>query len=156
MSDEAEKSYIEKRQDERVVAKLEITFQRLTEDEARADMQSGKYRDVFAGGNLNEGDVAEEDSMKAFTENISISGLKLIGDLQLVGGEPLTEGMALRVAIQVPEAPQTIAAIARVVWTAPAGEGRHTAGLFFEAINKSDVDKVSRFLVLHKKAQMGR
>jgi hypothetical protein len=156
--DKSEKSVLEKRQDERVVAKLNVRFTRLSEEELRKDLEGGAYRDVFSSANLGDDDgSAADDTSKAFTANVSVSGLKLIGDLRLTGGEPLTEGMALRVGIEFAEASQVVTAIARVIWSTPADQaGKFTAGLFFEGINKADVDKMARFVILQKRAQMGR
>ena len=44
-----------------------------------------------------------------------------------------------------------------VVWIGPSPEppGALQAGLFFKGIHKQDVEKVTRFMVLQKRAQHG-
>jgi len=147
-------AFLEKRDAERVAARLQIKFNQVDKKEADKILNSGDFADVFSSGDL--GGSVEKDGVKdAFTENISISGLKLIGDLRLVGGKALNEGSYLLVEIQVPDAPMPVRTLAQVIWS-DADDSDPVifhAGLFFVGINKQDVMKVARFLVLQRRAK---
>jgi hypothetical protein len=152
-------AFLEKRDAERVSARLKIKFTPVEKSEATRILNQGDLSDVFAAAHVNQpetGTPAEQAHKDAFTENISISGMKLSGDLRLVGGKALNEGTYLLVEIQVPDAPMPVHALATVIWS----DADHSttpvsfhAGLFFVAINKQDVMKVARFLVLQRKAR---
>ena len=149
-------AYLEKRDAERVSARLQIKFQQIDKKEADRILGNGDFTDVFSSANL-DGEVTEDGLKDAFTENISISGLKLTGDMRLVGGKALNEGAFLLLEIQVPDAPMPVRALANVIWSAADDSDPVVfhAGLFFVGINKQDVMKVARFLVLQRRAKQG-
>ena len=151
-------AFLEKRDAERISARLSIKFTQVDKAEAARILNTGGYSEVFSTAHLNEagtGTPAEQAHQDAFTENISISGLKLTGDLRLVGGKALNEGAYLLVEIQVPDAPMPVHTLATVVWSDADNSDPVVfhAGLFFVGINKQDVMKVARFLVLQRKAR---
>jgi hypothetical protein len=148
------KAWLEKRDSERVAAKLDISFKLIGREEAEAQMEGGGFGDVFSAEDLKS-ESPSDDPHDAFTENISISGLKLTGDMRLVGGKPLKEGDYLFVELKVPEAPMPVRTLATVIWC-EADKSKPPlfhAGLFFVAINRQDVAKVARFLVLQRRAK---
>jgi hypothetical protein len=147
-------AFLEKRDAERVSAKLQIKFQEIAKEEAERVLTTGDFTDIFVSSHLG-GEVEEEGLKDALTENVSISGLNLIGDIRLVGGKALGEGAFLVVEIQVPDAPIPVRTLAMVMWS----EADHSdpvvfrAGLFFVGINRQDVMKMARFVVLQRRAK---
>jgi hypothetical protein len=156
MSDEQGKGGLERRVSERVDCALGVSWKHLPKAEADRLLQSGAFTDIFMLTDLQDTSSSVMLESKAYTENLSISGVKLVGDLRLSTGEALQDGWELLVELQVPGAPIPVRALAIVVWIAPAqADGRMSAGLFFKAIHKQDVERVTRYLVLQKRAQHG-
>lgn len=147
-------AFLEKRDSERVLARLKIRFRVIERKEADKYLAAGDYTEIFSSSNL-DGEVDGEGLADAITENISISGLKLVGDLRLHGSKELKEGNYLLVGVELPEVPIPVHALATVIWSEPHAEDKalYTAGLFFVAINKADVMRVARFLVLQRRAK---
>jgi hypothetical protein len=143
MSDEKGQSGMERRVAERVELEVEVRWTRL--DQARADqlLTKGGYSEIFAFTDLQ--DIATEEGLErqAYTQNLSVTGLKLVGDLRLKDGAALKEGWELLVEIQTTE-PEPIRALAVVVWVSPPGSTPRQAGLFFKAINKEDIARVTQ------------
>jgi hypothetical protein len=149
-------AFLEKREAERISARLAIRFTVLDKQEADRILNNGDFSDVFSADNLGvETDKEKEGVKGAFTENISISGLQLTGDLRLVGGQSVAPGAYLQVEIQIPDAPMPVRTLATVIWSEGDKENPSTfhAGLFFVGINKVDVMKVARFLILQRRAK---
>jgi hypothetical protein len=146
---------LERRVAERVDCQLGVGWQHLTKEESDSLLLSGAFTDVFMLTDLQGAQSDKELESKAYTENLSISGVKLIGDLRLSTGETLQDGWELQVEIEVPGAPMPVRALAVVVWTSPSleGGGKLAAGLFFKAIHKKDVEQVTRYLILEKRAR---
>src|SRR5580658_6904157 len=90
-------AFLEKRDSERVLARLKIRFRVIERQEADKYLAAGDYTEIFSSSNLGE-EVDGEGLADAITENISISGLKLVGDLRLHGAKELKEGNYLLVA----------------------------------------------------------
>jgi hypothetical protein len=155
MSGEEGKGGLERRVAERIDVKLGVTWAHLAKDESDKMMVSGDYTDVFSIHDLHE--TVDEAAMerKAYTENLSVSGVRLVGDLRLSTGEVMQEGWELLVSLDIPNSPMPVRALALVVWVAPGENGLMSTGLFFKGINKSDVEKVTKLLILHKRAQHG-
>jgi len=158
MSENEMQANLEKRDDERIEATVKVKFHEIARDAADQALVSGDFTEVFASEGLsketaeNQPEGAPEGA--AFTENISISGLRLVGDLQLIGGKALAEGAYLTVEIQLPDAPIPVRTLATVIWSEVLqGEPKFKAGLFFVGINRHDVAKVARFLILQKRAK---
>lgn len=147
-------AFLEKRDAERISARLKIRFDIIDREVAENFLAGGDFTDVFASKDLS-GRVEEEGLKDAFSENISISGLKLTGDMRLVGGKALNDGTYLLVEIEIPDAPIPVRTLAMVVWSDADNSDPVVfhAGLFFVGINKQDVMKVARFLVLQRKAK---
>jgi hypothetical protein len=157
MSPEEGKGGLERRVAERVDCKLAVDWVRLDKSQADAAMTGGDYSELFSITDLGTHVSAAELESKAYTENLSVTGVKLVGDLRLNNGEALQEGWELMVQLHVPNAPLPVRALALVVWIGPSPEppGALQAGLFFKGIHKQDVEKVTRFMVLQKRAQHG-
>lgn len=147
---------MERRVDERVETKLQVRYEALTREASDALLTSGAFSEVFSVEHL-QAPLPTDESKHAWTENISVSGLKLVGDLRLVTGEPLGEGGHLLVELLIPGAPIPVRALAVIVWVTASHQDPPTreAGLFFQGIHKQDLEKVKRFMLLQKKAQLG-
>ena len=153
MSGEEGKGGLERRIAERVDVKLGVSWKHLSKEEADKLMTSGDYSEVFSIHDLHENVDEAGMERKAYTENLSVTGVKLVGDLRLSTGEQLQEGWELLVSIDIANSPLPIRALAVVVWIAPAENGQMSTGLFFKGINKQDVEKVTKLLIMHKRAQ---
>ena len=153
MSDEQGKGGLQRRSAERVDVKLGVSWRHLDKGESDKLMTSGDYSEVFSIHDLHEHVDEAALERKAYTENLSVSGVKLVGDLRLETGEPLKEGWDLMVSIDIPNSPIPVRALAVVVWIAPAENGQMQTGLFFQGINKQDVEKVTKLLIMYKRAQ---
>jgi hypothetical protein len=158
MSQEAGQGGLERRVYERVDCQLGVSWRHLDKTEADLLLQSGSFTDVFMLTDLQSSTSGAALEAKAYTENLSVSGVKLVGDLRLTtSGEAMQDGWELLVELQVPGAPIPVRALAVVVWSSPSldSEGHRSAGLFFKAIHKQDVERVTRYIVLQKRAQHG-
>jgi hypothetical protein len=157
MSDEQGKGGLERRVSERVDCQLGVSWKHLPKAEADRLLQSGAFTDIFMLTDLQDSASSAAVESKAYTENLSVSGVKLVGDLRLSTGEPLQDGWELLVELSVPGAPIPVRALAIVVWAGPSAEpsGQAAAGLFFKAIHKQDVERVTRYIVMQKRAQHG-
>lgn len=142
-------AWLEKRDDERRTVRLEIKFKLIEKEEVDRVMAS----DDFSQGQLRAESGANPHA--AHTQNLSISGLKLIGDISLVGGKALNVGDHVMVEIQVPDAPIPVHTLAIVAWSDADDSDpvKFYAGLQFMGINRQDVAKVARFLVLQRRAK---
>ena len=144
MSAEQGESGMERRVAERVELEVAVHWKRLSQAEADTLLTRGAYSEIFAFSDL--GDSASEEVLErqAYTQNLSVTGVRLVGDLRLKDGAALKEGWELLVAIRVPDQGEPIRALAVVVWVSAEQEGRRQAGLFFKAINKEDIERVTR------------
>jgi PilZ domain len=150
MSEEKGESGMERRIAERVELEVEVRWTRLEQKQADALLTKGGYSEIFAFSDLK--DVATEEVLErqAYTQNLSVTGIKLVGDLRLKDGAALKEGWELLVDIVVPDV-KPIRALAVVVWVSPPNADPRQAGLFFKAINKDDIARVA-----HLQAQVQR
>jgi hypothetical protein len=149
-AEEQDSAWLEKRDDERKTVRLEIKFKRVGENEAATLLASEDF-----GQALTRHDSHAKEPHDAHTQNLSISGLKLVGDINLVGGKALNVGDHVIVEIQVPDAPIPVHSLAVVVWSDSDDSDpvKFYAGLQFMGINRQDVAKVARFLVLQRRAK---
>lgn len=155
MNEEHGKGGLERRVSERVDCQLGVTWKNVGKAESDRLLQSGAFTDVFMLTDLQDFASSTALESKAYTENLSVTGVKLVGDLRLSSGEPLKDGWELLVELEVPSAPIPVRALAVVVWTSPSLDGSATtsAGLFFKAIHKQDVERVTRYIVMQKRAR---
>lgn len=142
MSVEKGESGMERRIAERVELEVEVRWTRLDQAQADALLTKGAYSEIFAFSDLK--DIATEEVLErqAYTQNLSVTGVKLVGDLRLKDGAALKEGWELLVEIKTTD-PEPIRALAVVVWISPPSAMPRQAGLFFKAINKEDIARVT-------------
>ena len=126
------KGGLERRVSERVDCQLGVGWKHIEKGEADRLLQSGAFTDVFLLTDLQGPSSADALESKAYTENLSVSGVKLVGDLRLSTGEPLGEGWELLIELEVPGAPIPVRALAIVVWASPSliDGAPQSAGLF--------------------------
>jgi hypothetical protein len=154
MSQEQGKGGLERRVAERVDCQLGVSWKHLSKEESDKLLFSGAFTDVFMLTDLQGATSEAALEAKAYTENLSVSGVKLVGDLRLSTGEALSDGWELEVLLEVPGAPIPVRALAVVVWTSPELEGgKRAAGLFFKAIHKQDVERVTRYILMEKRSK---
>jgi PilZ domain len=141
----------DKRSFERLQASLDIKFRVVTPDEEAALRQS----DYVAPGAFR-GNTAEVRNFSSLangevvvSEDISLGGLKISVS------NPMSEGMRLMLKVTIPGVPIPVSAIGEVRWCRAIGDVWN-AGLMFSGLNKADLDRVDRFLLLQKRAQMSK
>jgi hypothetical protein len=146
------KQALEHRRFERMRASLSIKYRLIAPQEEDALIKQGAYvsPEAYRGNTAETRDfnrLATEDD--AVSEDISLGGLKISTPV------PLAEATRLWVEVGMPDVPIPVSAIAEVRWCRPA-DGYWTSGLKFSGISKTDLEKVERFLVLQKRAQIAK
>ncbi len=150
-------SRMERRVAERVDVQAEVHWRRLSPAKAESLAGGDDYAGVVSEGDP-EGEVPTADFLerRAYTENLSTTGLKLVGDLRLQDGSALRKGWRLMVEIRPGGSAEPIHAVAEVVWvTPPEGPPPRQAGLFFQAIHKRDVQRVLEIQAAAKRERPG-
>lgn len=141
-------AYIEKRQFERVASRIKVSYQVIPDSEVDKLVTTRAYQDISLGDSR---DVKVKDVMTVVTENISVGGLMIVGD------QPFKAGISMNIELTLPQAPVPLKCLAVVVRGSDAAvNGKYSAGLRFLAINKDDIAKIQRYIVLQKRADMDR
>lgn len=134
---------MERRNSERVDLEVQIRWKRLNTSEAEVLLNKGTYSGLDAFSDPGASATEESLERRAYTENLSTMGLKLVGDLRLSDGSALKKGWDLLVEILAPDKAEPIRALAEVRWVTPTDNPPpREAGLYFKAINKEDVARV--------------
>ena len=141
-------AYIEKRQFERMATRIRVNFQIISDTEVDRLVTTKAYQDISLGDSR---DMKIKDIMTVVTENISMGGMMIVGD------EPFKAGISMNVELTLPQTPVPLKCLAVVVRGSDAAvNGKYSAGLRFLAINKDDVAKIQRYIILQKRAEMDR
>lgn len=138
------KAMLEQRRFERMKAGLQIKYRAVGPSEEATLIKQGGYGAPEAF-HANTPEI--KDFNKVVTEDISVGGMKIATPA------PLPEGTKLWLQLTIPEVPISVNAMATVRWTRQAGT-LCTSGLKFDSISKADLDKVERYLILQKRAEM--
>lgn len=141
-------AHIEKREFERIATRIKVSYQIIADSEVERLMVGNSYQDISLGDTR---DMKVKDVMTVVTENISVGGLMIVGE------QPFKVGTSMNLSLQLPQTPLPLKCLAVVVRgsEAPKG-GLYSAGVRFLAINKDDVAKIQRYIVLQKRAEMDR
>jgi hypothetical protein len=135
---------LEQRRFERMKTGLQIKFRAVGPSEEATLVKQGGY----AAPEAFQSHTPEiKEFNKVVSEDVSLGGLRINTPV------PLPEGTRLWLQLSIPEVPIPVNAIAVVRWSRTAGS-LCSSGLKFESISKSDLDKVERYLVLQKRAEM--
>jgi hypothetical protein len=135
---------LDKRRFERMKAGLLIKFRPVGPSEEATLVKQGGY----AAPEAFHSHTSEiKDFNKVVSEDISLGGLRITTPT------PLPEGTRLWLQVSLPEVPIPVNAIAQVMWTRTAGS-LCSSGLKFDSIAKADLDKVERYLIMQKRAQV--
>lgn len=140
------KEMMDQRRFERMKAGLQIKYRAVGPSEESTLVKQGGYGAPEAF-HANTPEI--KDFNKVVTEDLSVGGVKIATPT------PLPEGTRLWVQMSIPDVPIAVNAMAQVRWTKQAGS-LCTSGLKFESISKADLDKVERYLILQKRAEMQR
>lgn len=138
------KAILEQRRFERMKAGLQIKYRAVGPSEEATLIKQGGYG-LPEAFHANTPEI--KDFNKVVTEDLSAGGMKISTPA------PLPEGTRLWVQVSIPDVPIAVNAMASVRWTRQAGS-LCTSGLKFESISKADLDKVERYLILQKRAEM--
>ena len=133
-------AYIEKRQHERLSTRIKVSYHIIAEGEAERLVKQQGYQDIAA-----------KELMTVVSENISAGGMMIVGE------QPFVAGTSMQLEVTLPQTPLPLKCLAVVVRGSESAEaGRYSAGLKFLAINKDDVAKIQRYIILQKRAEMDR
>ena len=138
------KEILDQRRFERMKAGLQIKYRAVGASEEATLIKQGGYGAPEAF-HANTPEI--KDFNKVVTEDLSIGGMKIATPA------PLPVGTRLWLQVTLPEVPISVNAMAEVRWTTTAGS-LCTSGVKFESISKADLDKVERFLMLQKRAEL--
>jgi c-di-GMP-binding flagellar brake protein YcgR len=138
------KEILDKRRFERMKAGLQIKYRPVTTGEEATLVKQGGYGAPEAF-HANTPEI--KDFNKVVTEDVSVGGMKLTTPTSL----PV--GTRLWLQLSIPDVPISVNAMAEVRWTKAEG-ALYASGLKFESISKADLDKVERYLMLQKRAEV--
>lgn len=137
-------SDLERRIAERVELSVKVHWTRLTQDKVEALLRDGLYSELSSFTDFSASTSQEALERQAYTQNVSVTGMRLLGDLRLSDGSALEEGWELLVDIQMTGGVKPVRTLATVVWISPPDSIPRQAGLFFIAVNKEDIERVVR------------
>jgi c-di-GMP-binding flagellar brake protein YcgR len=144
-------AYIEKRQFERIASRIKVTYQVIADAEVDRLVTTKAYQDISLGDAGASKDMKVKDIMTVVTENISMGGMMIVGD------QPFKAGTSMNVEMTLPQTPVPLKCLAVVVRGSDAAVGgKYSAGLRFLAINKDDIAKIQRYIILQKRAELDR
>ena len=146
-----ESAWLERRQAERVEAKLKVSFRELSHEEGDQAVHEMEENNVLLlahqAGAEDPSDVAE-----AQTRDISVSGVRLAGeDTKLLAGRLLKTGVFLQLEITDPSTRLVVRSVAMVAWSQVSASGQFEAGLSIFAIDESDLQKLQRVVEQNKR-----
>jgi hypothetical protein len=141
----------EKRSAERLQARIDIKY-RVVDPEEEAEWRKNDYA-------APEGFSPDSPEAPAFSalanDEVVVSEDISLGGLKISVSKPVTEGMKLLLQVSIPGVPIPVNAIGEVRWCQEVGD-LWNAGLRFLGLSKADLDRVDRFLLLQKRAQMAK
>jgi c-di-GMP-binding flagellar brake protein YcgR len=129
--------WVEKRQNERVLATLKATYQRLSPLKAQEMQDHPDYMSTPSG----PGD--EGGFFHAQTKDVSAGGMALVAQ------DPIKPGERILVKIELPQLPKPITCLAEVRWLKSFEEMKriiYRAGLKFLSIHKDDVARLNEYV----------
>jgi hypothetical protein len=132
---------LDKRNYDRFRTQLQVRFRPLGASEAAGLLNNGNFTPTTS----EKGRTKETKNLfKVMTEDVSQGGLRISSP------QPIAVGVILAVDLQLPQIPLPISALAEVVWTSDKTPEGCACGLRFTQINKSDLSKLERFLLLQR------
>jgi c-di-GMP-binding flagellar brake protein YcgR len=126
--------WVEKRQNERLVATLKATYQRLSPMKA----QEYENNEDFLATATSPGGM-----FNGQTRDVSAGGMALVAQ------GPMKMGERLLVKLELPNLPKPITCVAEVRWLDTVEEMKrrlYRAGLKFLSIHKDDVARINEFV----------
>ena len=140
----AKQGWVEKRQHERVLASLKVDY-RLLEGNAKKVLKHEHYSDTGLDEVLR---LAPKSPVHhAVTKDLSIGGMALVGE------QAFPAGSVVEVSLQLPHYKAQLKFVAEVMRSESFVEMQrtfHRSGLKILAINKADIDHISRYLHIKK------
>jgi hypothetical protein len=131
-----EPGVLERRRHERADLRLRVEFRVVDRDAA-----------LMGLGEMEKQNAAEAVSHEVFTDNISESGFKVSGEMQLLGGRPLETGSFLVMELEMPDTRQLIQAMGAVAWSRWVEKAnRFEAGIALLATNHGDIESIARLV----------
>src|SRR6185295_5661392 len=137
--------WMEKRQHERVVATLKIEYRMFVEGDAKKILKGASYKETTVDqlASLSKNSTLYH----AVTRDISLGGMALIGE------HPFPIGAVVEVGLHLPHYKTVLKFAAEIVRSDSFVEMQrtmHRAGLKILAINRADMDHITRFLHIKK------
>ena len=147
-----ESAWLERRQSERVDAKLKVLFKELRPEEAINAVHKMEASNVHLLATEVQAQFPE-DVVEAISRDVSISGIRVGGDMQLLAGRNLSPGNFLELEITFPFSSHSLRAIAVVAWSRLSQPGEFEAGLSFFALDEGDLQFLQKFVGTNKVAE---
>lgn len=147
-----EPAWLERRQAERVEAKLKVTFRELRNEDADSAVHAMEESNVLLLAYQARA-KHPSDIMEAQTRDISVSGIRLGGEMQLLAGRTLSPGIFLELDITDPETQFSVRAIAMVAWSRQGQDKTFEAGLSIFTIDEGDLQQLQRLVEKNRKNQ---
>jgi hypothetical protein len=140
--------WMEKRQFERVAATVKVTYRIVTKEEVVTMLNHPHYKDSKAD-QLPE--LAEKSTVfHAVTRDVSLGGMAVVGD------QPFPEGSAVAIHLHLPGYPNPVTLMAEIIRQTEIGGMRgvqYRAGVKILAINRADVVRMEKYLLVEKLKQ---
>ncbi len=136
--------WMEKRQHERVLTSLKVEY-RLVEGSAKKVLKHENYSDTTLDQVVQMS--AKSTVHQAVTKDISMGGMSLVGE------QAFPMGAIVEVGLHLPHYKTQLKFVAEVVRSDAFTEMQRTyyrSGLKILAINKADIDHISRYLHIKK------
>lgn len=140
--------WMEKRQFERVAATVKITYSVVPKEDLVAMLNHPHYRDSKAD---QLPALAEKSTVfHAVTRDVSLGGMAVVGD------QAFPEGSAVAIHLHLPGYPNPVTLMAEVVRQTEVGGMKgvqYRAGVKILAINRADVVRMEKYLLVEKLKQ---
>lgn len=134
--------WVEKRQHERVVATIKVSYRVIESKQAQAILAQDSYRSTTADQLPGLSQVSP--LYEAVTKDVSLGGLSILSE------QPMPAGTVLEVGLTLPNFQTTLKFLAEVVRAealTEMGRALQRSGLKTLAINKEDVTRMEKYLI---------
>jgi hypothetical protein len=134
--------WVEKRQHERVVATIKISYRIIESKDAKAVLSQDSYRSTTADQLPGLSQVSP--LYDAVTRDVSVGGLSILSE------QPIPKGTVVEVGLTLPNYKTTLKFLAEIVYVesiTEMGRALQRSGVKTLAINKEDVTRMEEYLI---------
>lgn len=131
-----EPGVLERRRHERADMRMRVEFRVVDRDLALSSV-----------GEMEKRESENAPKHAVFTDNVSESGFKVSGEMQLLGGRPLESGTFLVMELEMPGTRRLVQAMGAVAWSRWVEKAnRFEAGIALLATNHGDLESLSELV----------